>query len=213
MCGKDPIPYCPLRRMPQEIRNCIKMLVEVQRGNHKICLIAFCPVYLWRWTRGPSMLMDYRLRIPVNVGGRSQDLVRQGVVCSRAVLLDVRGPEGHVSTQSIDPWFVGLVARFSNVLDFAVLDDKRVTLASCVAKDFGGVEVKLQALGELASGVGDESDLEMYVNIVRRANPTASLTFEDPVGSSTWPQAFMTKGSFTDTTKTLPASFKLGCLR
>lgn len=47
----------------------------------------------------------------------------------------------------------------SNVLDFTVLDNQCVALASRVAKDLGGIEVEFQCLGELAGRVGDESDL------------------------------------------------------
>lgn len=46
------------------------------------------------------------------------------------------------------------------LLDLAVLDDQGVALAAVVAENGGGIEVEVKSLGELAVGVGKETDLK-----------------------------------------------------
>jgi hypothetical protein len=46
------------------------------------------------------------------------------------------------------------------LLDLAVLNDQGVALAAVVAEDGGGIEVEVESLGELAVGVGKETDLK-----------------------------------------------------
>jgi hypothetical protein len=47
-----------------------------------------------------------------------------------------------------------------NVGLLAVLNDQGVALAAVVAEDGGGIEVEVESLGELAVGVGKETDLK-----------------------------------------------------
>lgn len=54
-----------------------------------------------------------------------------------------------------------------NILDLAILDNKSVTLASEVAKDLCGIKVKIQSFGELASRVGNESNLDVSIVNIR----------------------------------------------
>lgn len=46
-------------------------------------------------------------------------------------------------------------------LDLAILQDESVTLGTAVAKDGYAVKVQLESTGELASRVGEETDLEI----------------------------------------------------
>jgi hypothetical protein len=45
------------------------------------------------------------------------------------------------------------------LLDLAVLNDQGVALAAVVAEDGGGIEVEVEGFGELAVGVGKETNL------------------------------------------------------
>lgn len=47
-----------------------------------------------------------------------------------------------------------------HLLHLAVLNDQGVPLASVVSEDFGGIEVEVKCLCELARWVGNESDLK-----------------------------------------------------
>lgn len=57
-----------------------------------------------------------------------------------------------------------LVVIHDDILHLAILHHKSVPLAPEVAKDLGGVKVKVQCLGELARGVGDEPKLSRIVS-------------------------------------------------
>lgn len=62
------------------------------------------------------------------------------------------------------PYFF-LIQQGLNLLHLAVLHHKSVPLAPEVTKELGGVEVKVQGLGELAGGIGNETDLQIKLSI------------------------------------------------
>lgn len=61
----------------------------------------------------------------------------------------------------------GVVRLDVNRLDFAVLNDQSVTLATIVAEDRSAIEGEVEALGELTRGIAQKADLCLWVNFDR----------------------------------------------
>lgn len=54
----------------------------------------------------------------------------------------------------------GVVGLDVGRLDFAVFNDKGVTLGAVLTKDCGALEGEVKVLGELARGIAEEADLQ-----------------------------------------------------